>query len=436
MKLLPLLLAAIAAAAPAAPTAAETVAIVGGRVATAAGGEPIEGGTVVIRDGRIAAVGAGVAVPAGARVIDATGQWVTPGIFAGFSRLGIVEVDAVDGANDTRAEKANYSAAIDVASGLNPLTTAIAVTRIEGVTRAAVMPDAVTDIFGGEGFVMSLADGAPVVRSRAFQYIKMGEDGAQLAGGSRGALFTRLADAFAEAATYARNPAAYGFGRDKGSLLTRADAAALARVVSGATPAVIQVDRASDILAVLALKRDYPRLRIILARAAEGWTVADRIAAAGVPVLASVAPNLPETFEMLAATQSNAGRMIRAGVKVALVPIGRDYNHQVRLIPQQAGNLVAQGAVPGGVAVSHAEALAAITRVPAEIFGLGNELGTLEPGKRADVVVWSGDPIDLAAAPTAVFIDGRPVALESRQTKLRDRYNPLRQDGMPKQYGR
>jgi imidazolonepropionase-like amidohydrolase len=155
-----------------------------------------------------------------------------------------------------------------------------------------------------------------------------------------------------------------------------------------------------------------------------------------VPVLASVAPNLPETFEMLAATQSNAGRMIRAGVKVALVPIGRDYNHQVRLIPQQAGNLVAQGAVPGGVAVSHAEALAAITRVPAEIFGLGNELGTLEPGKRADVVVWSGDPIDLAAAPTAVFIDGRPVALESRQTKLRDRYNPLRQDGMPKQYGR
>ena len=118
------------------------------------------------------------------------------------------------------------------------------------------------------------------------------------------------------------------------------------------------------------------------------------------------------------------------------MPIGRDLTHQVRLIPQQAGNLVAQGRIPGGVQVSHAEALAALTKNPAEIFGLGGELGTLEPGKRADVVVWSGDPIELASAPTALFIDGRATPLESRQTKLRDRYNPLKQDTLPKQYSR
>jgi imidazolonepropionase-like amidohydrolase len=151
-------------------------------------------------------------------------------------------------------------------------------------------------------------------------------------------------------------------------------------------------------------------------------------------VLASVTQNLPQSFETLAATQSNVGRMIRAGVKVAIVPIDRDLNHQARLIPQQAGNLVAQGKIPGGVVVSHAEALATLTRAPAEIFGLGAELGTLEVGKRGDVVVWTGDPIELSSAPSAVFIDGKPIALESRQSKLSERYNPARQDSMPKQY--
>lgn len=420
----------------AAPVAAETVAIVNGKVATIASPVPIEGGTVIIRDGRITAVGAGIAIPADARVIDAAGGWVTPGLFAAYSAIGIVEVDAVNETNDIDADKSSYNAAIDVAPSINPATTAIAVTRMAGVTRAAVSPSAGNDMFAGQGLVMSLGDGAPIMRSRAFQFIQMGEAGAELAGGSRGAMFARLADAFAEAAAYARSPGNYGFGRDKGSLLTKADAAALARVVSGEVPALVGVDRASDIIEVLALKRTYPKLRLILAGAAEGWLVADRIAAAGVPVLASVSPNLPEKFETLAATQSNVGRMIRAGVNVAIVPVGRDLNHQVRLMPQQAGNLVAQAKIPGGVVVSHAEALAAITRVPAEIHGFGAELGTLEAGKRADVVIWSGDPIELSSAPTAVFIDGNPIPLESRQTRLRDRYNPLKRGVLPKHYSR
>lgn len=418
------------------PATAETIAIVNGKVATVANPTPIDGGAVVIRDGRIAAVGANVAVPANARVVDAGGGWVTPGLFAGFSRLGIVEVDAVKQTNDIGGGTSPYNAAIDVAPGINPATTAIAVTRIEGVTRAAVAPDTGTDIFAGQGLVLSLGDGTPITRRRAFQFIEMGEAGAELAGGSRGAMFARIADAFAEAAAYARNPAGYGFGREKGSLLTKADAAALARVISGEVPAVVSVNRASDIVEVLALRQRHAKLRLILFGAAEGWLVADRLAAAGVPVLTSVTPNLPEAFETLAATQSNAGRMIRAGVKVAIVPITRDLNHQVRLIPQQAGNLVAQGNVPGGVVVSHAEALAAMTRAPAEIYGLGGELGTLEVGKRADVVIWSGDPIELSSAPTSVFIDGKAVSMESRQTKLRDRYNPLKRDSLPKQYSR
>jgi imidazolonepropionase-like amidohydrolase len=426
-----------AAALAASPAAAATYAIVGGKVATMTGSAPIEGGTVVIRDGRIVSVGADVGGPAGAEVIDAKGKWVTPGLFAAFSRLGIDEVDAVDDTNDIEADESPYNAAIDIAPSINPRATPIAVTRIEGVTRAAVVPDAGNDIFGGQGLVMSLGEGGDLVmKPRAFEYIVMGETGARLAGGSRGALFTRLADAFAEAQAYARNPRGYDFGRSEESLLTKADADALSRVVSGGMPAMIYVNRASDIVEVLKLREDYPKLRIVLAGASEGWMVADKIAAAGVPVIATVTQNLPETFESLGATQSNIGRMVAAGVKVAIAPVSGDATHQVRLMPQLAGNLIAQAKVPGGTGVTHAQAMAAMTRIPAEIYGLDKQLGTLAPGKLADVVVWDGDPIELSSAPTAVFIGGKPIPLTSRQTKLRDRYNPLGQDTRPKHYVR
>lgn len=431
------LLLFFAAASLSAPASAATIAIVHGKVATIANSVPIENGTVVIDGDRIVAVGANIAVPEGARVIDAKGGWVTPGLFAAYSQIGIVEVDAVRQTNDTKADKSPYSAAIDAAMAFNPLTTAIAVTRVKGVTRAAIVPDTGSDIFGGQGFIANLSGSVGSIdRRQAFQFIEMGEGGAALAGGSRGALYARLADAFAEAAAYARNPAGYGFGRDKGSLLTKADAAALVKVVNGSQMVIVKVDRASDIRQVLGLKRQYPAMRPILLGAAEGWTVAADIAAAGVPVLATVTTNLPERFETLAATQSNAGRMIRAGVKVAIVSLGSSPGFDARLMPQQAGNLMAQDRIPGGVTVSHAEALAAMTRVPAEIYGLGGELGTIETGKRADVVVWSGDPIELSSAPTAVFIDGAEQSEVTRQTKLRDRYNPMKQDNLPKQYSR
>ncbi len=419
------------------PASAKTIAIINGTVATIANPDPIENGTVIMRDGRIAAVGAHLAVPSRAEVIDAKGGWVTPGLIAAYSKLGLIEVGLVKETDDLGASGSPYNAAIVVAPAINPRATAIPVTRIAGITRAAVVPDASSDVFGGQGLVMSLGEGDDfVTKPRAFQFIVLGEGGSAKAGGSRGALYARIVDAFAEAQAYARNPAAYDFGRNKYSLLTKADAAALSKVVSGETPAMVYVNRASDILQILKLKKSYPRLRLILAGASEGWTVADRIADAGVPVVSEVMLNLPEHFETLAATQSNIGRMVRAGVKVAIAPVNGDATHQVRLMPQQAGNLVAQSKIPGGQGISHAQALAAMTRVPAEILGISGSLGTIERGKIADIVIWSGDPIALSSAPTAVFIEGEPVVMESRQTKLRDRYNPRNTDVLPKQYRR
>lgn len=434
MKRLLLALAALAA-----PAAAQTIAITGGTVATAVGEQVIKNGTVIIRDGRIAAVGAGLAVPAGATVVDATGKTVTPGLIAGMSTLGIVEVEGVRQTADSAARTSPYSAAIDITPAINPVSPPLAIDRLGGVTRAVVGPELATGVFAGRGAIISLADvgagGNVLVRGKAFQFAELGEAGARIAGGSRPAAWLDLQNGLAEAQRFARNPAAFDSGRDKGSLVKRLDAEALVAVVEGRMPLVVHVDRASDIVAVLGLRNDFPKLRLILIGAREGWLVADKIAAAKVPVITLSLFDLPDSFETIASTRSNVGRLTAAGVTVGFGLFGGDSGTQGRNLPYYAGNAVAQAAVPGGAGLTRGQALAAITRNPAQIFGLA-DLGTLEVGKRGDVVIWDGDPLELTSAPTAVFIDGVAQPMQSRQTLLRDRYRDLTRGDLPLQYKR
>ena len=432
MKRLILTLAALTA-----PATAQTIAITGGTVATAVGEQIIENGTVIIRDGRIAAVGAGLPVPAGATVIDATGKYVTPGIIAGMSTLGIVEVEGVRQTADSAARGSPFSAAIDVTPAINPASPPIAIDRLGGVTRAVVGPELASGVFAGQGAIISLADvgagGHALMRGRAFQFAELGEDGARIAGGSRPAAWLDLKNGLAEAQRFARSPAAFDSGRDKDSLVKRLDAEALVPVVDGRMPLVVHVDRASDIVAVLGLRADYPKLRLVLIGAREGWLVADKIAADKVPVITLSLFDLPESFENIASTRSNVGRLTAAGVTVGFGLFAGDSGTQGRNLPYYAGNAVAQASVPGGVGLTRGQALAAITRNPAAIFGL-TDLGTLEAGKRGDVVVWDGDPLELTSAPTAVVIDGVAQPMQSRQTLLRDRYRDLTRGDLPLQY--
>ena len=421
----------------AAPVAAQTVAITGGTVATAVGEQIIENGTVIVRDGRIVAVGAGLPVPAGAIVIDATGKYVTPGLIAGMSTLGIVEVEGVNQTDDASARTSPFSAAIDVAPAINPVSPPLAIDRLGGVTRAVIGSQIAGSVFAGQGAVISLANVGPggtiLMRPRAFQLAELGEDGARAAGGSRPAAWLDLRNGLAEAARFARNPAAFESGRDRGSLVKRLDAEALVSVIDGRMPLVVHAERASDIVTVLGLRAEYPKLRLILIGAREGWQVADKIAAAGVPVITLSLYNLPDSFDTLASTRSNVGRLTAAGVTVGFGLFGGDSGTQGRNLPYFAGNAVAQGRVPGGVGLTRGQALAAITRNPAKIFGMA-DLGTLEVGKRGDVVVWEGDPLELASAPVAVIIDGVAQPMTSRQTELRDRYRDLTRGALPLQY--
>jgi imidazolonepropionase-like amidohydrolase len=417
------------------PAVAQTIAITGGTVAIGDGSAPAQG-TVVMRDGRIVAAGPSVAVPVGATVIDATGKWVSTGIIAGFSRLGLVGVDAVDETNDAGGSKSVFTASIDVASAINPRVPAIAISRAAGVTRAIVAPETGSAMFAGEGAVIDTGtDADAVTRARAFQFVEFGESGAREAGGSRVASQAFFRNALDEARDYARNPAAYD-GRSKDSILMRRDVAALVPVMQGKTPLYIHVESGPDILQMLALKKDYPALRLVLVGCAEGWTVAHQIAAAGVPVIASALNDLPASFEQLAATQSNVGRMKAAGVNLAIGMIDDDDARQAQYSTQYAGNLVALTRVPGATGLSWADAFAAITSKPAEIAGLGGEIGSLRAGRRADVVIWSGDPLELATGVEKVWIDGVAQDLTTRQTRLRDRYLKANEGALPKAYER
>ena len=420
-----------AAALIAAPLSAETIAITGGTVAIGDGSAPIKGGTVVIANGRVVSAGTGPA-PAGARVIDATGKWVSPGIIAGASNLGILDGYGMSETNDAGAEKSPFSAAIDISVSINPTGQRIATERSAGVTRAFVIPNAGNTMFAGQGAVIDLgADLDPVTKARAFQYVELGENGMETGGGSRPAAHVLLRTALAAAA----NPAAIGIvGKD--SLITRQDAEALAPVVRGAIPLLAHVERVTDIKAVLALKAQYPALKLVLVGATEGWMVADQIAAARVPVIASALIDLPERFEMLSATQSNVGRMTRAGALVAVSTMGMSEGPYESYLGQYAGNLVALTRVPGAQGLDWGAAFATITSKPAAAIGMDGEIGSLRPGRRADVVIWDGDPLELASAPEAIFIDGVPQPMTSRQTRLRDRYLDPVEKALPKAYER
>lgn len=411
------------------PAYAETIAITGGKVVIGDGSAPIENGTVVIRDGRI--IGVNVAIPAGARTVDASGKWVTPGIVAGFSRIGLAGVDAVDQSNDSSARTSPFNASIDIVPAINPDVAAIAINRASGVTRAIVSPDAGNAIFGGQGAVIDTgADPQPITKAKAFQFVEFGETGARLSGGSKPALFANFRSALSEARDYQA-------GRlREDALLKRPDAAALVGVVTGATKLAVHVESATDILSVLGLKRDYPSLDLILVGVTEGWRVAAQIAAAKVPVIASAVNDLPDSFEMIAATQSNVGRMKAAGVTVAIGMINDNDTRQAMHAAQYAGNLVALTKVPGAKGLNWNDAFAAITSKPAEVIGMGAEIGSLRVGRRGDVVIWDGDPLEVTSGVTSVWIDGVSQPLETRQTRLRARYATPGEGALPKAYDR
>jgi imidazolonepropionase-like amidohydrolase len=245
-------------------------------------------------------------------------------------------------------------------------------------------------------------------------FANLGEAGAASEGGTRAGAVLRLREALQDAIDFDRNRAAWNAAQRRQYARGRLDLEALVPVVRGQLPLAINANRASDLLAALRLADEF-HLKLILMGAAEGWMVADRLAARKVPVIVKPLTDIP-TFDALAATLENPARLSKAGAVLVLSSFD---THNARNIRQEAGNAIAYG-------LDRDAAMRAVTLEPARVWGVADRIGSLEAGKEADVVVWSGDPFELTTNVEHVFIKGVEVSKETRQKQLLERYRVLR----------
>ncbi|MBB6095582.1 hypothetical protein HNQ60_004472 [Povalibacter uvarum] len=392
---------------------AQELLIRGAHVHTATSAGEIVNGDVLVRAGKIAAVGKDLATSAGATVIDAKGRPLTPGLFAGLTAIGVEEVSleasTVDEYLSTGAPawEMQWRPEFDVTLAFNPRSVLLPVARVEGLTWTVVAPGSQDGgaILSGQGAAVTL-DGrydAVLDGSRAL-FMQFGSDAVSISAGSRAAQYML----FDQAVREVRSPQAGGTH----PLLLPAGREVFGRYLNGGR-FVFNVHRAADIRQVIALAKRY-NIKPIISGATEAWVVADELAEAKVPVLLDSLENLPATFDRIGARFDNAVLLSKAGVAVAFSQ-SSDPTQNAQKIRQLAGNAVAHG-LPWPVA------LAGLTSTPADIFGVGSTRGRIAVGQVADLVLWSGDPLEVTTTAEQVWTGGVPAVMTSRQTALRDRY--------------
>jgi imidazolonepropionase-like amidohydrolase len=402
------------------PAAAQTIAITGGKVYPVSG-PPIENGTVIIINGKISAVGANVPIPAGAQRIDATGKTVTPGFVDASTQLGVQEVAAVNDTRDMSARgKDNIAASFTVWEGLNPNSVLLAPARKEGITTFVIVPTG--GLVSGQAALVDVVPGTTtdmIIRAPVAMVAEIG-DPQSVGLGSRGELIVKLRELLEDTKFFQTHRDAFDRAQTRPFSASRLDLEAMIPVVEGKLPLLVSVDRASDIDAAMRLAREY-NVKLMISSAAEGWMIADKLAAARIPVLTGAMNNIPAGFAALGQRQENAGLLRKAGVQVALIGNaggGDEEAFNVRNLKQEAGNAVSYG-------MTWDDALRAVTLAPAELFGAADRVGSLRPGLEGNVVVWSGDPFEFTTRAEHVFVRGREYTEKTRQDLLIERYRNL-----------
>jgi len=388
---------------------AASIALVGATVHPG-DGPAVPDATVVIDGDAVVSVTQGGAPPAGATVIDARGKVVTPGFIESWTQLGLVEIEGIESTRDDDAGGDPVRAAHRVVDAFNAASEVIPVQRAHGITAAVVAPNGGQIAGQAAAFELDAPEGGNgLVAPNVGVVFSYGATG----GPSRSAVLADLRELFADARVFARNRAAWEKNQYRPLAASHLDLEALQPILDGQVPLLVHVARKADILAILDLAKT-ERIRVVLIGATEAWQVADMLARAQVPVVIDPVENAPESFDRLGARADTAALLERAGVTVLLSTFS---THNARKLRQWAGNAVREG-------MTHAGALRAVTAAPAQVFGL-KRLGTLRPGQRADLVVWSGDPFEPLTQVERVLIGGRDISLRHRQRALAERYRLL-----------
>jgi imidazolonepropionase-like amidohydrolase len=411
----------------AAPT---SYAIKGGKVFTLAGAA-IENGTVLIRDGKIAAVGAGIAIPADAQVIDASGLEVYPGMFDPITQMGLNEVSAVSATLDV-SELGDYNPELVAATAVNPASAHIPITRANGITEVIAAPGTTgfdlqsggliagqASAFNMAGWTMdemqinrsvAMVINWPSIQTRSFDFATFSIKEKPYADVKKE--YDKSVNALGDWMDRARH---YAQAKEKGSpALYERDLKleALVPVVQGKLPVLVIADEARDIRNAVDFCTKQ-NLRMILGSGAEAWKLKELLKDKKIPVVLAPTNRLPEQIDTpYDKPYTEPSELFAAGIPIAFSSFGTSFS---RRLPQYAGTAVAYG-------LPHDEALKAVMLNAAQIFGLADQLGTLEPGKIANVIVTNGDPLELQTQVRYLFIKGQLTSTDNKHRELYEQY--------------
>ncbi|HEY4962784.1 MAG TPA: amidohydrolase family protein [Terriglobales bacterium] len=405
------------------------IVITGGKLLTITHGT-VENGVVVIQNGKIAAVGAAgsVKVPAGAQVIDAKGMTVYPGLIDSETHLGLTEIDAEKNTNDLVEPSDEIMPHMHVADAFHAETALIPVARYNGITNAIVAPDSKDTLPGQDSFIqLAGADATEMLLVRDIA-MPLNFTGTQRRNESfataqypqtRMGMAAQMRQAFTDAQGYAakwdeytRKKATAKAGEAPPSPPARdLKLEALLPYLDGKKPVIVKAEEPNDVETAYALGQEF-KLHMILNGLTHSQAIYDKIAGWKLPVILGSIYDEPKEWARYDSVYKMPGELAKRGVKIAFASFDA---HQVRNLPYAAGMAVAFG-------LPYDEAMKALTLYPAQIWGVEDQLGSLEVGKTANVVVANGDPLDVKTVVTHLFIQGREIPLVNRQTELRDRY--------------
>jgi len=410
--------------------AAAPLALVGGTVHTVSG-STIENGTVVMDHGRITAVGAGITPPADAQVVSVSGKHVYPGFVSANSVLGLTEIESVRGTNDFE-ETGNVNPNIRSEVEINPSSELIPVARVNGITTALVVPQG--GVISGTSSLVHLVGWtwedmllkAPVAMQVNWPnmtpihgwFVRQSDEEQKKV---RDEAIENLKKSFEDARAYWTARGAEGkAGVPRHDEDVKWDA--MGKALSGQIPVIIRAQKLAQIRAALKFADDEKLTNLILMGGNDAWRVADELNARHIPVIADGLLGMPERrSDPYDDNFSVPAKLQAAGIRFCISDGGSTFG------AMNSRNLPYNAAMAAAFGLSREDALKSVTLWPAQILGMGDQLGSIETGKIADLIVTNGDPLEITTTVEQVYISGEAISMETRHTRLFRQY-----DGRPK----